>query len=65
MRKNKDQKYVKSFGGKGPSLRMPALATLTFPLVVQLQGSHDECWAATYASPLTQDANIMKAKDGP
>src|SRR5262249_27522317 len=41
--------------GKGPLLHMPALATLTFPLVVQLQGTHGECWTATYASPVTQN----------
>jgi hypothetical protein len=44
---------------------MPALDTITFPLVVQLQGTNDECWAATYASPLTQDASVVKAKDTP
>ncbi len=50
-------------GGKGALLPMPALETLAFPLVVQLQGTHGECWAATYASPLTQDASVLKAKD--
>ncbi len=53
------------FAGKGPLLRMPALATLAFPLVVQLQGTHGECWSATYVSSLTQDASVVKAKDAP
>ena len=45
---------------------MPALDGLTFPLVVQLQGTHGECWAATYAlPPIAHDAGIVKAKDGP
>jgi hypothetical protein len=50
--------------GKGPLLQMPPLDTLAFPLIVQLQG-HGECWGATYASPLTQDASVVKAKDTP
>jgi hypothetical protein len=60
-----DGKAKIGFAGKGPLLHMPALDTLTFPLVVQLQGTHDECWAATYMSPLTQDASVVKAKDAP
>jgi hypothetical protein len=60
-----DGKAKIGLGGKGPLLGMPALDTLTFPLVVQLQGAQGECWAATYASPLTQDASVVKAKDTP
>ncbi len=60
-----DGKAKIGLGGKGPLLHMPALDTLTFPLVVQLQGAQGECWAATYASPLTQDASVVKAKDAP
>lgn len=60
-----DGKAKIAFAGKGPLLHMPALDALTFPLVVQLQGTHGECWAATYMSPLTQDASVVKAKDTP
>ena len=44
---------------------MPALDTLAFPLVVQLQGSHGECGPPPIAFPIAQDASIVKAKDGP
>jgi hypothetical protein len=54
------------FTGKAEPLQMPALDGLIFPLVVQLQGTHGECWAATYAAPpLAQSAGLVKAKDGP
>src|SRR6185436_21082356 len=58
-----DGKAKLGFGGKGPLLRMPALDTLTFPLVAQLQGTNGECWQTTYASPTKQDASVVKAKD--
>jgi hypothetical protein len=54
-----------ALGGKGALLPLPALDGLAFPLVVQLQGTHGECWAATYASPTTQDATVVKATDTP
>jgi hypothetical protein len=60
-----DGKAKIAFGGKGALLGMPALDALAFPLVVQLQGTHDECWAATYASASAQDAAGVKAKDTP
>jgi hypothetical protein len=61
-----DGKAKIGFTGKGEPLRMPALDGLTFPLIVQLQGTHGECWAATYALPPTaQSAGIVKTKDGP
>jgi hypothetical protein len=49
----------------GPRLTLPA-TPLTPPVVVQLQGSNDQCWTATYSTLLTNAGGVVRAKpDGP
>jgi hypothetical protein len=49
----------------GPRLTLPP-TPLTPPLVVQLQGSNDVCWTATYSTLLTNAGGVVRAKpDGP
>lgn len=50
--------------GKGADLPMPALGLVT-PVTVQLaisEGGQTDCWEATFASALHDDASIFRAK---
>jgi len=47
--------------GKGPGLALPALASLSSPVTVQLHNSVGACWAAVYTAPFNkQDASEFK-----
>jgi len=65
LKSGADGKAVVTVKGKGELLGMPALDTLAFPLVAQLQGTHGECWTTTFGAPLRQDAGVLKARDTP
>jgi len=49
---------------KGANLDLPSLPIMAFPLVVQLQGEHGECWDGTFdlGDVRSNDASAFKAK---
>jgi hypothetical protein len=58
-----DGKATITIKGKGDPLALPALATLTSPLTVQLLRSGGPCWEAVYSAPFQrQEAEQLKAK---
>jgi hypothetical protein len=59
-----DGKAKVSVDGKGANLVLPSLATLAFPLRVQLQSEAGQCWEATYsAAGVSQnDGEHLKAR---
>ena len=50
------------FKGKGPSLEMPSLGSLTGPITVQMiMTAGAPCWGATYSAPfLRQSSTVFK-----
>jgi hypothetical protein len=55
--------------GKGLNLDLPALPIdgADFPLVVQMQGEHGECWSSSFDSGgvIRNDGGQLKAKFAP
>lgn len=53
LRSNVPGRVQLKWKGKGTSLALPSLATLTPPLRVQLQRTRGACWDVTYATAKT------------